>query len=357
MRQDYSELRCLIPGQKGLTLGSRPMAAARLMLDSLPRSSPSERALEVGAGLDRHLLHISRRDDDEDGLLCLRCRISHPIEARLRALQQQHGERHGLDLITMASFVLDDAGTGELRRGLPFRWSSFSQTPTPPLHPFSAEVLRSYRPELCGLPHWTRQKVQSHPELKTYLKQQGLLLISDWALLAHSSPSRVREALQRCGTLPLEEALALHRAYGTHYNDAKEQHRLQTGRNSDWRPDTRFLAAIAPGDDPCRCLEQLLAIATAVRRYLPLPPFPSMPLRANGPTWMRLARTACRRPSCCCRSSGPWRVAVRRWCSRFWRPIDPAGRRIPAVSRPGVCTAKAWRSATSPSAAATSRAG
>lgn len=224
MRQDYSELRCLIPGQKGLTLGSRPMAAARLMLDSLPRSSPSERALEVGAGLDRHLLHISRRDDDEDGLLCLRCRISHPIEARLRALQQQHGERHGLDLITMASFVLDDAGTGELRRGLPFRWSSFSQTPTPPLHPFSAEVLRSYRPELCGLPHWTRQKVQSHPELKTYLKQQGLLLISDWALLAHSSPSRVREALQRCGTLPLEEALALHRAYGTHYNDAKEQH-------------------------------------------------------------------------------------------------------------------------------------
>lgn len=304
MRQVYSELRCLIgqsqrdqshrdqsprdesqkdkphrdnlqrPASQGLTLGSRTMAAARDLLDSL--AVAGEDLSQPEPSLDRLLLQRSRDLDDSLSLLCLRCRLSHPIEARLRALLQQHGERYGLDLITMASFVLDDAGDPDLRRGLPFRWSTLIAVPQRPLQPFSAEVLRSYRPELCGLPHWARQKVQSHAELKAYLQQQGLLLISDWTLLAYSSPTRVRAALQRCGTvaLPLEQALALHNAYGVHYRRAKAQHREQLGKSSDWRPTARFFRALAPAADPLRCQEQLLAIATAVRRYLTAPPVP-----------------------------------------------------------------------------------
>jgi hypothetical protein len=43
-------------------------------------------------------------------LLCLRCRISHALEAWLRAIHRTNQERYGLELLAMASYALDDEG-------------------------------------------------------------------------------------------------------------------------------------------------------------------------------------------------------------------------------------------------------
>ena len=271
MAEGYVEILALRNRPGGLSIAAQPplgVAAAQQAIQALglEEHEPTPQA-------DRALIHRSQEQDDPGALLCLRCRISHPIRDRLQALYNSHQEEHGLDLIEMASFVLDDKGELEFparqgeRRGPPFRWSILSSLPEKTLHPFSAEVLRSYNPALCGLPHWARQKVQCNAELKTYLRQQGLLLISDWALLADTSPTRIRQAWDSFGqgTCSADQAVNLHGPYRAHYRSAMDTYRASTGKASGWQPDAAFLRQIAPDLAPTDCFEQLQAMARAVR--------------------------------------------------------------------------------------------
>jgi hypothetical protein len=272
--ESYVEILALRNRPGGLSIAAQPphgLAAAQQALQALglEEHEPSPQA-------DRTLIARSQEQDDHGALLCLRCRISHPIRDKIQALYNSHQEKHGLDLIEMASFVLDDDGalefparTGE-RRGAPFRWSVLSSLPEKALHPFSAEVLRSYNPALCGLPHWARQKVQCHPELKTYLRQHGLLLISNWALLAHkTSPNRLRQAWSEYGTgMGLEQAMALHQAFQAHYPPAQKAYVARTGKRSGWEPDEAFLLSLLPGVEFDAATQKLKDLATAVRAYL-----------------------------------------------------------------------------------------
>jgi hypothetical protein len=76
--------------------------------------------------------------------------------------------------------------------------------------------------------------VQCQPELKTYLLQHGLLLISDWALLAHkTTPTRLRQAwnAHRVG-MSVEQAMALHQAFQAHYLAAQTAYVARTGKRS-----------------------------------------------------------------------------------------------------------------------------
>ena len=274
MAESYVQIQALRIKPRGLAIAAQPphgLASAQLALQALglEEHEPSPQA-------DRALIHRSLEQDDPGALLCLRCRISHPIRDRLQALYNSHQEEHGLDLIEMASFVLDDKGELEFparqgeRRGPPFCWSVLSSLPEKTLHPFSAEVLRSYNPALCGLPHWARQKVQCHPELKTYLRQQGLLLISDWALLAHkTSPSRLRQAWSEHGTgIGLEQAMALHQSFQAHYPPAQKAYVAKTGKRSGWEPDEAFLLSLLPGVEFDAATQKLKNLATAVRTFL-----------------------------------------------------------------------------------------
>lgn len=223
---------------------------------------------------DRQLLRYSQADNDPAPLLCLRCRVSHPLEAWLRATHRAHQQSHGLELMAMASYALDDEGRETIRTGLgtdtAFVYAQIASMPAGLISPFSAEVLRSYDPDLCGLPHWARLKIQAHNELKAYFRQHGLLLISDWALLRNSSPSRVRQACQeQLRTNDTVVSLcALHSRYGPLYDAAKRDYKTRTGKSSGWQPDPAFLRELAPDQDPFATTERLKAIAKAVRLLL-----------------------------------------------------------------------------------------
>jgi hypothetical protein len=262
--RDYGELRQLRPGG----IAGRQCPQALQAVTAIVGDDA-----EASSAVDLQLLHSAQNDIDPLPLLALRCRVSHPLEAWIRATHRQHQQR-GIELQAMASYALDDDGALVLRSSREarpaFTYAEIASLPQGLISPFTAEVLRSYDPARCGLPHWARLKIQSHNGLKAYLRQHGLLLISDWALLRNSSRSRVQEAMTRHlrSADAVDDLLQLHGCYGPLYDQAKQTHKTTTGKASGWQPDPEFLRQLAPDSDPFATLERLQAMATAIRQLL-----------------------------------------------------------------------------------------
>lgn len=262
--REYSELRRL---NSNGTFSVAVLQSCKELLQVLASEDS-----EPSRALDRQLLQAATAQSDPSPLLALRCRVSHPFEAWLRATHGKYRESYGLDLLAMASYALDDTGSLTLRTGpattAPFVYAEIASMPKGLISPFSAEVIRTYDPQKCGLPHWARLKLQCHNELKAYFREHGLLLISDWALLADSSPKRVRESWEVFGGggFTADAALALHGAYKPLYREAMQAYRQATGKASGWQPDAAFLKALASEQPEARTMEQLEAIAAAIRR-------------------------------------------------------------------------------------------
>ena len=253
---------------------SRGVRSAELSNAAAAFASSGFQAAEPSNNVDLGLLRASQAVSDPGPLLCLRCRVSHALEAWLRATHKAHGPRHCIELSALVGYALDDDGRLTIRTGpateAPFSYAQIASMPKGLISPFSAEVLRTYDPALCGLPHWARLKIQSHNGLKAYFREHGLLLISDWALLRNSSLRRVREACQfhLRSSSSLERLMGLHQRYGPLYDQAKAKYKAQTGKASGWQPDVDFLKQLAPDAEPFTTKEELLAIAKAIRQML-----------------------------------------------------------------------------------------
>jgi len=210
---------------------------------------------------DELLLQESRNNDHQGAFLCLRCRVSWPLEQKVRALHRQFAKNYGVELLELAAFALDDVGT-------PFRYHCHPEAaPSRRLEPFTLEVIRSYEPELSSLSHWARQKLDGRNDLKAYLLQQGVVLMRDWALLGDSSHKQVEEAVGFLeGSLSPDDAVALHRRYLPVYRRAKLLYRQRTGRQRGWEPDAVFLNEVAPDRPPGEVRQGLEQIAEALRR-------------------------------------------------------------------------------------------
>lgn len=260
----YTQLRTL--GAAGLRLKPLPQAAAYVQQQGIEAEAPSP-------GLDLDFWEQSQARPDPLPLLCLRCRLSDPLHQWLQALLRRHGQQHELEPTAIAAYLLDDDGSLQIpwpteppsRQS--FTHALLASAGPAPLHPFSAEVLRSWDPRCSSLPNWGRERAQSHPPLKAYLRDSGLLLITDWALLADSSPKRVAEVWESFGggSLSTAQAVALHGRYRELYRTAKAAHRQATGRISGWRPDSTFLLSLAPDQPVTETRQQLEAIARAIR--------------------------------------------------------------------------------------------
>lgn len=271
----YGTLRALVSAPqsaRGLTIGNLAPASA---LEGLSRHGLAPDAPATPA-IDDLLLEASGADDHRASLLSLRCRASHPIEQQLLSLHARWGTSHRLDLLEMASRVLDDDG-----RLLP--WAPPAATEPRRHEPFSLRVLREWRPAVANLDRWCRVRVQSDPGLRQLLLSHGLLLIGPWALLASASRTRVEQAWHAYGqgALTAAAAIALHTTYLPLYRQAKELHRQQWGRSRGWVPDQAFLEELRPDARPANTLEQLQAIAAALRRYGLEGPPPEAPLTSG----------------------------------------------------------------------------
>ena len=250
----YQQMRTVMAAPRlarSIAIGSRFCARAAAMLERLGLAG-----VTPSAAVDRQLLEAraggQARELDEAGLLlCLRCRVSHAAEQKILALVRHFGQRHQLDRIDLAATVLDDGGD-------PLPWPSVG-TSGAAHRPFSLEVIDSYRPELAGLGHWTRLRVQSHPPLVRLLREHGLLLQRDWSLLAHASPGRMARAWEQHGSAALSPAqvATLHQRFRDHYRQARGE-RLAAA----WEPGALFLSALDPPTAAPLTLGRLQAMAS-----------------------------------------------------------------------------------------------
>lgn len=210
---------------------------------------------------DQRLLQECRQNEDSGAFLCLRCRVSWPLEQRVRTLHRQNWKNYGVELLALAATVLDDIG-----HVLPYRQEQQEKVRRMATEPFGAEVIRSYLPERAGLGAWAQQKLMGHRPLRVYLQHQGVSLMRDWALLGDTSLRKVEEAVSHLdGGITPETAKALHGRYGPLYRQAKLHHIQTTGRQQGWEPDDAFLQAVDPARPPGQTKELLERIARAVR--------------------------------------------------------------------------------------------
>jgi predicted XRE-type DNA-binding protein len=250
----YGVMRCLSLTH-GVASKKLPVAQQALVQHGLAASEAPSR------DHDQRLLQACEQAGDTGAFLCLRCRVSWPLEQLVRNLHSQNERNYGVELIALAAIALDDTG-----RMLPVRPPEERDGRKLPTEPFGVAVIRSYKPERSGLGRWARQKLMGHRPLQDYLREHGVRLLKDWALLADTSQRRVVGAVSRLdGTLPPERAAALHRRYLPLYRQAKLIHIQREGRQQGWEPDDAFLLALEPDQPPRQTRELLERIAKAVR--------------------------------------------------------------------------------------------
>ena len=102
----YQELRRLTP------LGVRSKSLAEL---DRYLAATHGIGVEPSRGVDLDLLDEAQNSADPLPLLALRCRLSHALEAWLRATEKAHRNFHGIELQVMASYALDDEGKLTIR--------------------------------------------------------------------------------------------------------------------------------------------------------------------------------------------------------------------------------------------------
>lgn len=252
--EEYRILRSLTPG--GTIIGREPPEAQTALIEL-----GLEEVQQTSRPHDERLLAETRQHDHQGAFLCLRCRVSWPLEKKIRNMHRQLAANYGVELVELAAFSLDDIG-----RPLSYSQENKAAAAKRPA-PFTVEVIRTYEPEQSSLSHWARQRLDGRNDLKAYLLQQGVKWMGDWALLADSSHKQVREAAtQLSGRLTAEAAEALHRSYLPLYRKEKLFYRQRTGRQRGWVPDEAFLRLIAPELPPQRIRDDLLEIAASVRR-------------------------------------------------------------------------------------------
>lgn len=117
---------------------------------------------------------------DAKAALCLRCLISHAIWQECRSLARQFGNYYRFSDLDLLPYVLDDDGS------LTFQGEYRSN---------ACKILQKFNPRLAKLETWTARLVRQNSELNQFFNEQGLWLISDWAILNDTSISRLKRVL------------------------------------------------------------------------------------------------------------------------------------------------------------------
>ena len=236
---------------------------------------------------DKEFFYLAKKENKStDALLALRGRISFPIFNKVNEIFNRYTyqfDNEKINLNDMLIIVLDDSGENYLRIPLEndskknkflrklFSWETIMFLKESYfLKPFSTEVIADFNPKLSNLNTWSQNKVKGNYELKKYLKECGILLISPWALIADSSKKRIIISWREYGEGDLSEKdlEKLFDSYLIEYKKAKQDYKNKTGKISGWTPDEEFLKSLKPSQ---KNIEILLLIDKALRKYISRP--------------------------------------------------------------------------------------
>jgi hypothetical protein len=198
-----------------------------------------------------HLLSQS----DPRARLCLRCYISHEIVQTCAGLVRQFGQTYQFQMSDILPFVLDDQG---------------HPNPTP-YKPLAQNILDRFVPQSGSLRNWTIRLVRQQATLQAFLLEQGLHLITDWAILNDTEPTSLERILPEFHQLTQRETQAAITLLGAYRNIYRRDRQHKAGRQRCQDPTEEQLQRIAlllPTPlAPSTILSQLKKLAHQLRQY------------------------------------------------------------------------------------------
>jgi hypothetical protein len=229
------------------------LAIARAYFSPLAENFP-----EAAKNLILTQLFPKYQSRDATAELCLRCFISHCILQECQSLVRQFGSYYHFNVSDLLPYVLDDDGLA-IKNYVPLTY----------------QILQSFNPATSSLVTWTIRLVRQNAELNRFFMEQGIYLISDWAILNDTKPQKLRRVLiefYQWAVAPSEQAASILESYRSVYlsdrvtqgakgkcpNPTSEQLQriagdLQTKLNQTLSPETIF--------------NQLQQIAKKLRQY------------------------------------------------------------------------------------------
>jgi hypothetical protein len=208
-------------------------------------------------------MHATVSSEPNLAELCLRCFISYQVDQVCRDLGTKFGTRNGFASPDLLPFVLDDDGK-------PWKNSQYRS--------LSCTVLQSFDPAKASLGTWVTLQVKQHPELRRFLLEQGVYLVSDWAILNDTTPKqlqRIWAELYQLTDADIQVASELLKSFHAIYREDRLRQRLTGAKQVCQQPTPEQLNRIASDlHDRTEItlsaetvLSQLSAIATRLRRY------------------------------------------------------------------------------------------
>jgi hypothetical protein len=175
----------------------------------------TEAELPPHTTMQRRLMDLMQSEERSLAEQSLRCYISHQVVQNCRTLGTQFGRLHGFTDHDLLPFVLDDDG----------KWTNRSYAS------LALQVLETFDPSKGSLNTWVARYVKQNPDLRRFLLQQGVCLLSDWAILNDTSLTRLRRILTEFSHwtfVQVEAACTLVENYHAVYREDRLQQGLRT---------------------------------------------------------------------------------------------------------------------------------
>ncbi|MBF2063586.1 MAG: hypothetical protein IGS39_04020 [Calothrix sp. C42_A2020_038] len=151
--------------------------------------------------------------------ICLRCYVSNQIYQVCFDLGAKFGRQNGFTYQELLPLVLADEVLLTTQTGKASSYESLATT-----------ILKTYNPDKGSLNTWISRYVKQHPDIKRFLLQHGVFLVSDWALLNDTNPKELGRILTQMYRLPALEiscACELLVSYHAVYRSDRLQQRLK----------------------------------------------------------------------------------------------------------------------------------
>lgn len=207
--------------------------------------------------------------------ICLRCYISHQIYQVCFDLGTKFGSRNGFTYQDLLPFVLVD----EVLLATPAQQQMLKAKPTQSSYQsLATTVLKTFDPAKGSLNSWVNRYVKQHPELKRFLIQHGVFLISDWALLNDTNSKQLQKILtdmHHLTSVEIQQMCLLLVSYHAVYRQDRLSQR-RGGATLPCQPPTdeqltRIASELQAQTDrrlsAKAILSQLQAIASKIRQY------------------------------------------------------------------------------------------
>jgi hypothetical protein len=177
----------------------------------------------IARQLWQQMQQIKAGDTEETNLavICLRCYISSQIYQVCLDLAMRFGSRHGFRCEDLLPFVLDDQvilGTSNRQKVSKLSYESLA-----------TKILKTFDPAKGSLNGWVSRYVKQNSEIKRFLLQHGVFLVSDWALLNDTNPKELQRILADMYHLTpgeIEQVCQLLISYHAVYREDRLQQRL-----------------------------------------------------------------------------------------------------------------------------------